>query len=146
MSRTRRLPGQPRGTMDARRGWGLVAACLLAASPLMAGCIAIDHGDTSAQLSNNSDESFTVPIVGSNRTASAPPQAGGALWDKHGPISETDCVGEGFSIVDSSGVVRATYDQPVCPDTYITIYEDGTITVISGGQTLTPTPEPSPSP
>ena len=132
--------------MDAGRGRWRLVACLLAASPLMAGCIAIDHGDTSAQLSNNSDESFTVPIVGSNRTASAPPQAGGALWDKHGPISETDCVGEGFSIVDSSGVVRATYDQPVCPDTYITIYEDGTITVISGGQTLTPTPEPSPSP
>jgi len=132
--------------MDARRGWGLVSACLLGAGPLMAGCIPVDQAETYARLSNHSDESFTVPIVGSDRTAVARPQAGGVLHDKDGSISETDCVGEGFSIVDSSGVVRATYDQPVCPDTYITIEADGTITVISGGQTLTPTPEPSPSP
>jgi len=132
--------------MEARPGWRLAVACLLAASPLMAGCIAIDHGDTSAQLSNNSDESFTVPIEGSDRTASARPQVGGALHDKDGVVADTACVGEGFSIVDSSGVVRATYDQPVCPDTHITIEADGTITVISGGQTLTPTPVPDSAP
>lgn len=85
-----------------------------------------------------------MPIEGWDRTASVPPQAGGVLHDKDGSISETECVGEGFSIVDSSGVVRATFDEPVCPDTYITIDEDGTITVLSGGQTLTPIPEPTP--
>jgi len=146
VNQIRHLPGQPRGTMDVARGRRLVAACLLGAGPLMAGCIPVDQAETYARLSNHSDESFTVPIVGSDRTAVARPQAGGVLHDKDGSISETDCVGEGFSIVDSSGVVRATYDQPVCPDTYITIEADGTITVISGGQTLTPTPEPSPSP
>ena len=132
--------------MDARRGWGLVSACLLGAGPLMAGCIPVDQAETYARLSNHSDESFTVPIVGSDRTAVARPQAGGVLHDKDGSISETECVGESFSIVDSSGVVRATYDQPVCPDTFITIDEDGTITVISGGQTLTPTPTPDSAP
>jgi len=132
--------------MDARRGWGLVSACLLGAGPLMAGCIPVDQAENYARLSNKSDESFTVPIVGSDRTAVARPRAGGVLHDKDGSISETECVGESFSIVDSSGVVRATYDQPVCPDTFITIDEDGTITVISGGQTLTPTPTPDSAP
>ena len=132
--------------MDARRGWGLVSACLLGAGPLMAGCIPVDQAENYARLSNKSDESFTVPIVGSDRTAVARPWAGGVLHDKDGSISETECVGESFSIVDSSGVVRATYDQPVCPDTFITIDEDGTITVISGGQTLTPTPTPDSAP
>jgi hypothetical protein len=112
----------------------------------MAGCLPIDHGDHTAQLSNYSEESFTVPIAGSDHTASAPPQAGGALWDKRGPIAKTECVGEGFSIVDSSGVVRATYNHPVCPDTIITIAEDGTISVRSGGKALTPAPDPAPTP
>ena len=122
-----------------------MVACLLAAGPLVAGCIPIDHGETYAQLFNKSDESFTVPIAGSDHTALAPPEVGGVLHDKHGPIAKTECVGEAFSIVDSSGVVRATYDQPVCPDTYITIAENGTINVRSGGQALTPVPSPAPS-
>jgi hypothetical protein len=119
-------------------------ACLLAASSLVAGCLPFDEGENYARLFNNSTERFTVPIAGSDRIASAPPRSGGFLYDKDGPIADTECVGRAFSIVDSSGVVRATYDQPVCPDTTITIAEDGTISVRSGGTALTPAPDPTP--
>jgi len=121
----------------------LVVACLLAASALMAGCLSIDWGETYARLDNNSTERFSVPIAGSDRIASAPPRSGGGLYDKDGSIAETECVGTAFSIVDSTGVVRATYGHPVCPDTIITIDENGTISVRSGGKTLTPVPDPT---
>ncbi len=132
--------------MNTRARRWRVVACLLAAGSLVAGCLPFDQGENYARLFNNSTERFTVPIAGSDRIASAPPRSGGFLWDKDGPIADTECVGRAFSIVDSSGVVRATYDQPVCPDTTITIAEDGTISVRSGGKALTPAPNPTPSP
>ena len=95
--------------MTTRTRRCLAVACVLAVIWLVASRIPFDEGENYARLFNNSTEGFTVPIADSERIASAPPGSDGFLFDKDGPIAQSECVGRGFSIVDSTGVVRASW-------------------------------------
>jgi hypothetical protein len=100
----------------------LIGVVVLCASAITTGCLPVDYGSPTAELSNYSDETVTIAIEGTDEVHVLKANSG----DEG---DERRCVGTGVVVTGEDGSVLGEFDGPICPSTSITVKADQTVEV-----------------